>query len=204
MEHISVILTGFFSLLATSLAAWFAYNQHTKNKLTDLKMETIKKENEVRYAADSRSIAIIYGSLWGLLNKLDVDRCYILQPHPNMKHYYLSINIEVNKNGVSFVREIIQNFPISEVPDFTKELGTNCWIFYDNIEEQVKDARAKSIMKLVGPKQIAIKQLVNIRGEWVGSLIASSIKESSYNEVDLCKEMKNVANVIQFILPPIN
>ena len=38
MEYLPAII----SALGTIIAAWFAYNQYSKNKLTDLKIEKFK------------------------------------------------------------------------------------------------------------------------------------------------------------------
>ena len=40
MEYLPAII----SALGTIIAAWFAYNQYSKNKLTDLKIEKFKKD----------------------------------------------------------------------------------------------------------------------------------------------------------------
>ena len=40
MEYLPAII----SAIGTIIAAWFAYNQYTKNKLTDLKIEKFRKE----------------------------------------------------------------------------------------------------------------------------------------------------------------
>lgn len=39
-------IANIISAAGTLLAAYFAYNQYTKNKLTDLKVEYFKKEEE--------------------------------------------------------------------------------------------------------------------------------------------------------------
>ena len=41
-------IANIISAAGTLLAAYFAYNQYTKNKLTDLKVEYFKKEEERR------------------------------------------------------------------------------------------------------------------------------------------------------------
>ena len=44
MEYLPAII----SALGTIIAAWFAYNQYSKNKLTDLKIEKFKKDEETK------------------------------------------------------------------------------------------------------------------------------------------------------------
>ena len=42
MEYLPAII----SAIGTIIAAWFAYNQYTKNKLTDLKIEKFRQDEE--------------------------------------------------------------------------------------------------------------------------------------------------------------
>ena len=93
---------------------------------------------------------------------------------------------------------------MSEVPIFSKEISTNNWIFYNNMDLQVKDERVKSIIKLAGAKQVAIQQLVNINGKWNGNLVASRLTNNPFDEKVLQREMKNTATMVQYILPSID
>ena len=63
MEHIASIFTGLFSLVSAVIVAFFAYNQYTKNKITDAKIEKMKEENIERAARNNRHIATIHGML---------------------------------------------------------------------------------------------------------------------------------------------
>ena len=47
-------IANIISAAGTLLAAYFAYNQYTKNKLTDLKVEYFKKEEERRRSEERR------------------------------------------------------------------------------------------------------------------------------------------------------
>ena len=44
MEYLPEII----SALAVIITAWFSYNQYAKNKLTDLKVEQMQRDNEVK------------------------------------------------------------------------------------------------------------------------------------------------------------
>jgi len=204
MEIWQGIITSFGAIMAAVIAGLIAIKQYERNKKTDLKFENMKKETNEKMSLNNRHIAIIYGELWSLLNRIDADRVYVMQPHPDTKRFYLSSYIEVNRKGVSFASEIVQNVPLGDIPVFSKDLASNCWIFYDNVDEQVMDVRAKSIMKLVGTEQIAVKQLVDISGGWIGSLVAGYITTEPIEEKKIFKQMKITANTIQFILPPLN
>ena len=54
--------------LGTIIAAWFAYNQYSKNKLTDLKIEKFKKDEETKSIRRADNSSIVYGELWSVLH----------------------------------------------------------------------------------------------------------------------------------------
>jgi hypothetical protein len=204
MEQIAVIVTGFFALLSTVVTLWFRSNQKTKDKMTDLKIENIKKENDNKIALNNRHIALIHGEMWELLIRLDADRCFIIQPHPEHKHLFLSVALEVDRKGISPVKDIFQNVPISEMAGFTKLLATDIWMYFDDVETQVQDKKAKSLMAIAGTVQVAIRQLTDVSGSWVGSLVVENINVKEYDKDFGMNSITNSANLIQFILPPIN
>ncbi len=74
-------IANIISAAGTLLAAYFAYNQYTKNKLTDLKVEYFKKEEkeEVTTAADS---AKVFGELWRVLYETKADGYISYNPIP--------------------------------------------------------------------------------------------------------------------------
>ena len=78
-----------------------------KNKFTDLKIEKWKEEEEAKTAKRSDNMANIYGVLWQLLHELSADRVYIVQPHPLINNLFLSISLEVRRNGVSPMKPCI-------------------------------------------------------------------------------------------------
>ena len=200
-EHLVSVILGLFTLIASCISGWFVYNQHTRDTMTDLRIEQMKQENKEKAEITDRNVAVIYGDLWELLIKVNADRVYIIQPHPQSNYHYLSTFFEVSSKGVKKATEIIKNVPMQEVPIFSKEISTNSWIFYNNMDEQVRDERVKAIIKLAGAKQVAILQLVNINGKWNGNLVASRLTNNPFDEKDLHKEMKNTASMIQYILP---
>ena len=75
-------IANIISAAGTLLAAYFAYNQYTKNKLTDLKVEYFKKEEEKEVTTAVRTPPRCSVSLWRVLYETKADRVYIVQPHP--------------------------------------------------------------------------------------------------------------------------
>ena len=204
MEHVVTIITASLTFIIGIATAWFGYNQRTKDKMTDLKIEKLKQEHDSRIATNNRHIAVILGEMWELIHKLNADRCFIIQPHPEHRHLFLSVALEVNRKGVSQVKDIFQNIPINDTAGFVKVLATNVWQYIDDIEKQVNEKRIQSIMFLAGSKQIAIRQLVDVKNSWIGSLVVENINHKEYNADASMEIIKSSANIIQFILPPIN
>lgn len=108
-------IANIISAAGTLLAAYFAYNQYTKNKLTDLKVEYFKKEEERRSYHRSENSAKVFGELWRVLYETKADRVYIVQPHPLGHIAFLSVQFEVKRKGIAGMRENIQSLPMSEV-----------------------------------------------------------------------------------------
>ena len=115
MENLAAII----SAIGTIIAAWFAYNQYAKNKLTDLKIEQFKKDEEVKNTRRNYGSAIVYGELWNVLYTLKADRVYIVQPHPLGNESLLSIYYEVKRKGVEGMREKVQDLKMSEAVSYT-------------------------------------------------------------------------------------
>lgn len=199
MEYIPAII----SAIGTIIAAWFAYNQYAKNKFTDLKIEKWKEEEANNSMKKVGNMAVIYGELWELLHELKADRVYIVQPHPLVNYLFVSISAEVKRKGVSSMRESVQSMPMSEVANFVKVLATEDWQFYKDIEVDVRDKKAKALMSIHGTESAAIRRLVNHNNEWIGSLFIESANEQLFICDDIERLTAEVANSIQFILPPI-
>ena len=203
-QHFASIMLGFFTLITSVTIAWFGANQYTKDRLTDIKIEQIKTFTGDKINTNNRHTAVIYGEMYDLMHKLDVDRVFIIQPHPELKHHYLSVFFEVDKKGVSMVKEMFQNIPISDMPKMAKMLSTVNWLYFTDISSEVGDARTQSLMRTMGSTNIGIRQLVDTTGEWNGSLVCENTQGRDF-DVEIAKEvMKNTANTIQYILPPIN
>jgi hypothetical protein len=193
-------LANVVSACGTVIAAYFAYNQYTKNKITDLKVEYFKKEEERRSYKRSENSAKVFGELWRILYELKADRVYIVQPHPLGHVAFLSIQFEVKRKGVSSMLESIQSLPMSEVAAFSKDLAENLFMYYTDIDNEVEDKVAKSLMSVNGCNAVAIKRL-NSSTDWVGNIFCEFTDEQHPNEEIVHQVLHEAAINIQYILP---
>lgn len=197
MENVPAII----SAIGVILTAWFSYNQYAKNKLTDVKIEKWKKEEERRGQKRSDSISNIYGVLWQLLHNLQADRVYIVQPHPLINNLFLSISLEVKRNGVSAMKPLVQNLPMSDIASFSAELSQRDFLFYKDIDSEVKDKRARAILSTNGSQSAIIKRLADDDHDWIGSIFCEFTHDTDIQPVFARKELGDAANNIQYILP---
>lgn len=194
-------LANIISAVGTITAAYFAYNQYTKNKITDLKIEYYKKEEERRSYKRSENTAKVFGELWRILYETKADRVYIVQPHPLGHIAFLSVQFEVKRKGIAGMKENIQKLPMSEVAIFAEALAKNLFMYFSDIDNQVKDRVAKSILSVNGCNTVAIKRL-NSSQDWVGNIFCEFTDNDSIPaEKDLHKVLHEAAINIQYILP---
>lgn len=180
--------------------AWFTYNQKTKDKLTDLKIDQYKKEMKKRSFKRSEDTAKVLGALNKILLGANADRVYIVQPHPLGHIAFLSIQFEVKANGVQGMRYEVQKLEMSDVPKFCERMVDNLWMYLDNIDEQVQDPYAKALLSSNGTKVAAIKRMSTAR-DWVGSIFCEFMETPAISESDLQKLMHEAAITIQYNLP---
>lgn len=195
-------LANVISACGTVVAAYLAYNQYTKNKITDLKVEYFKKEEERKSYKRSENTAKVFGELWRILYELKADRVYIVQPHPLGHMAFLSIQFEVKRKGVSGMLDSIQTLPMSEVANFSKVLAENLFLFYTDIDNEVKDKVAKSLLSVNGCKAVAIKRL-NSSADWVGNIFCE-FTDRQYPDEETIHHVLHEATInIQYILPEV-
>ena len=195
-------LANVISACGTVVAAYLAYNQYTKNKITDLKVEYFKKEEERKSYKRSENTAKVFGELWRILYELKADRVYIVQPHPLGHVAFLSIQFEVKRKGVSGMLDSIQTLPMSEVANFSKVLAENLFLFYTDIDNEVKDKVAKSLLSVNGCKAAAIKRL-NSSSDWVGNIFCEFTDRQYPDEETIRHVLHEAAINIQYILPEV-
>lgn len=188
--------------VSAMFAAWLAYNQERHNKMTDLKIEQYKKEEERRSFRRNENTAKVYGILWKVLYALKADRVYIIQPHPLGKAAYLSIQFEVVGKGIDGIKEQVQNLPMSEIPKFSNDLAENLFMYIKDVDTGVPDNIVKSLMAVNGCSSVIIKRLNNST-DWVGSIVAEYMEDMAITEDESHKIMHEAAVAIQYILPDI-
>lgn len=197
MEWIAPII----SAIGVIIVGWFTYNQHTKNKMTEYKIEKWKKEEEAKSSKHAEKIAKIYGELWRLLHELGCDRVYIIQPHPLVDNVYVSITIEVRRNGVVSMKQEINRMEMCDIALFCSKLATNDFMFYKDIAEEMRDKKAKSILSSNGAQSVIIKRLGDDKYEWIGSLVCDFAKKTELSPDFIKGEMMQTACNIQYMLP---
>lgn len=197
MEYLPAII----SAIGTIIAAWFAYNQYTKNKLTDLKIEKFRKDEEIKSIRRADNSSIVYGELWNILHELDADRVYIVQPHPLGNESLLSIFYEVKRKGVEPMKPHVQNLRIADVAKFSSDMVKNLFMYITDIDTQVQDKYAKSILSSYGCEAAVVKRLNDNKHDWVGSIFCEFTRPIHVSEDEAREIMHRCAMNIQYLLP---
>ena len=197
MEYLPAII----SAAGTIIAAWFAYNQYSKNKLTDLMIEQFKSEERTASRKRNDSSAIVFGELWSVLYRLDADRVYIVQPHPLGNEEMLSVYYEVKRKGIQGMKERVQRIRMSDMPSFSGELGRNRMMFISDVDTQVQDELVKAMFSLCGCECLAVRRLNDGRHDWVGSLFCEYTEMTDMDRSLVECVMDEAAMNIQYILP---
>ena len=185
------------------IVAYFTYNQYTKNKVTDYKLEKWKSEDKVTNKRRTDNSMIVYGELWDLLYELKADRVYIIQPFPLGHEETLTIYFEVKRRGVEAMRPHIQKMKISDVAKFSSDLVKNLFIYIKDIDTQVEDRYAQSILSSCGTKSAIIKRLSDNSHDWVGSIVCEFVNDMQISEEEAREKLHSKATTIQYILPEI-
>nr|UVY37322.1 MAG: hypothetical protein [Bacteriophage sp.] len=197
MEYLPAII----SAIGTIIAAWFAYNQYTKNKLTDLKIEKFRKDEEIKSIRRADNSSIVYGELWNILYELDADRVYIVQPHPLDNESLLSIYYEVKRKGVEPMKPHVQNLRIADVAKFSSDMVKNMFMYITDINTQIQDKYAKSILSSYGCEAAVVKRLNDNKYDWVGSIFCEFTRPIHVSEDEAREIMHRCAMNIQYLLP---
>lgn len=191
------ILLGIFGLWQSYLT----YNQYAKNKTVDLKLKLIEEEEKKKNKRKARDSSKIYCEIWELLHYLNADRVYIIQPYPLDRNHYLSIEYEVTRKGIVGMKDYISKLPMSQIAVFSREMAENQFMYFSNINEQVKDKKAMALLSSNGGYAAIIKRLSDGNYDWVGSIICEFTHPIEIPEDEARQILRNAATNIQYILP---
>lgn len=194
------VIGALCGLASTVITGWFAYNQKTKDKMTDMKIERLKAQEKQNGYKRSANTGKVLGELYKVMIATGADRVYIVQPHPLGHIAFLSIQFEVKANGVEGMKMSVQKLEMSEVPLFSKMMTENIFMYFDDIDNQVEDRVAKSLMSSNGTIAVAVKRLNSSR-DWVGSIFCEFLDEPSHSKDEIHKILHEAALNIQFNLP---
>ncbi|MBO5865120.1 MAG: hypothetical protein J6Q73_03610 [Bacteroidaceae bacterium] len=194
-------LPAIISAIGTIVIGWFAYNQNTKDKMTALKIEQLRARNEEKRNRRADNSAIVHGELWHALVELRADRVYIVQPHPLGNESMVSIYFESKRKGVESMKPKVQNLKMCECASFCADMAKNLYIYYDDIDEQVKDRYAKSLLSACGTSKVAIKRLSDNTHDWVGSIFCEFTHDVDVDKEEVRAVLHDVAMNVQYLLP---
>lgn len=199
VENLPEIITA----LGTVILGWFTYNQYTKNKMTDAKIERMRTEEREKNERRADNSTLVFGELWNVLYETGASRVYIVQPHPLGHEEMLTIHFEVKRKGVEPMKPHVQYMKISEVAKFASDLVKNLFLYITNIDEQVQDRYARSILSSYGCEAAIIKRLSDNKHDWVGSIFCEFTNPMEVSEEDAKEILHRAATNIQYILPEI-
>lgn len=194
-----IVIPAVLACFQAVLIAWFQYNQKTKDKMTDLKIEKYRNEEKIEARRRSDNSALVFGELWTVLHELNADRVYVVQPHPLGNESLLSVYFEVKRKGVEPMKPHLQKLPISDVAKFSCELTRNPFMYLSDIDTQVDDKYAKSILSSFGCRAAIVERLSDNRHDWVGSIFCEFTRPMDVPEDRAV--LHDVAMNVQYILP---
>lgn len=203
IAEIIVALGGLVGAIGGIYSIWTKYNQDAKNKKTEYEIEKLRNEDKVKNERRSDNSTIVFGELWNVLYETGASRVYIVQPHPLGHEEMLTIYFEVKRKGVEAMKPHIQNMKISEVARFASELVKNVFMYISDIDAQVDDRYARSILSSYGCESAIVKRLSNNRHDWVGSIFCEFTDKMRVSEADAKDILHTAATNIQYILPEI-
>lgn len=192
IQAIGVVLVGIFSFLQY----WF-------NKKADHNFKVKEKEIERMSYRRADNSATIYRELYNLLHDLHADRVYIVQPHPLGNEDSLSVYYEVTRKGIAGMKEQLQKLQIKSLAVMTGELAENLFLSIENVDEQIKDKYAKSMLLNNGTNKVFIKRLSDNKFDWCGSLFVEYTHDKYTDVNEIRQTMHTSASAIQYILPEI-
>lgn len=109
--------------------------------------------------------------------------------------------IDSKRKGVESMKPRIQNLKMGDVAKFCSDLTKNLFMFITDIDGQVKDRCAKSLLSSCGTSQVIIKRLSDNSHDWVGSIFCEFTHDAEIHEQEAHTILHEAAMNIQYILP---
>lgn len=201
MEAVFTNLAAIISAVGVIITAILSYNQYAKNKMTDIKIEKFKQEEEAKSKRRADNSSLVYGELWNVLHELNADRVYIVQPHPLGNESFVSIYYEVKRKGIEPMKPHVHNLHISDIAKFASELVKNAFMYIVDIDNEVSDKYAKSLLSSYGCQAAIITKMNDNKYDWIGSIFCE-FTHSINTPIDEAKKiMFTATNNIQYLLP---
>lgn len=201
----TTLITVLGGLLTIAITAIMNTWQNRKNKMVDVRIEEYKQQTREKAKEQSDNIGQTYGDLWNLLYKYKFDRVYVVRPHPENKHEFLSVQLEVKKNGVSSTKTIFRDQPMDEMPQLCGIMTDKDYVIIkDTLDETIiQDVAARSIFARNGTNCAIIAKLKDADDRWIGSIFCTSMTQKANLEGDdIRKDVLDTAAKIQLIIPP--
>jgi hypothetical protein len=203
IAEIIVAIGGLVGAIGGIYSIWAKYNQDAKNKRTDYEIEKLRNEDKVRNERRTDNSTLVFGELWNVLYETGASRVYIVQPHPLGHEEMLTVYFEVKRKGVEAMKPHIQAMRISEVAKFASSLVKNLFMYITDIDEQVDDRYARSILSSYGCEAAIVKRLSDNNHDWVGSIFCEFTSPMEISEENAKEILHIAATNIQYILPEI-
>lgn len=124
-----------------------------------------------------------------------------MQPHPLGNESFVSIYYEVKRKGVEPMKPHVNNLHISDIAKFASDLVKDLFMYITDIDAQVSDKYAKSLLASYGCQSAVIMRMNDNKYDWVGSIFCEFTHPIDIPAEDAQKIMHQAANAIQYLLP---
>lgn len=199
----TTLITSLAGIVTIVVTAGMAIWQNRKSKMLEVKIEEYKKNVREKAVVESVNIGQVYGELWNLLYTHHFDRVYIVRPHPENRHEYLSVQIEVKRNGISSTKDIFTNQPMDEVPHLCGRLAKEDYFVISNTMDsnEVQDVVTRSIFAQNGTKSAIVNRMEGKDDKWIGSIFCTTMHKTDLSSEEIRTSIQETSSKIQLILP---
>ena len=96
----------------------------------------------------------------------------------------------------------VQNLKMCDVAKFCQLLASQLYTVITDIDAQVEDCYAKSLLSACGTTQVLVKRLSDNSHDWVGSIFCEFTHGREIDPESARATLHQAAQNIQYILPP--